>query len=361
LVETGVPLECDVLIIGAGPAGLWAGRKAADAGFNVVILEEHLAIGLQKHCSGWILGCEFTRNFFDELKDVIPYQPVSGMIVRNPLSGHIIEDIEDSGWGGYLVRREFFDRELARRAIRSGAKLFLHTRAESFQKEDDHVVGVRTSSPSLPVIKARVTICADGMQSATSRGFARENVGTYDETATYPGVQMELAGVVNVTPGKIEMYEGDDMSLHGRSLWPHNHGITLASFSSIEAFKKLGSRDDNLFSRKIAPSFPIYTSSFQNRKNMGFYYSRFVQDGVMYIGEACGGSGVVHGMISANYAAHVAIASLRENNRYPERMEEYEAMMRKSDIYKTPFCYRHIRSHYGTYRNWVESSGNIKA
>jgi flavin-dependent dehydrogenase len=353
-------MECDVLVIGAGPAGLWAARKTADAGLNVIIIEEHLAIGLQKHCSGWILGCEFTQSFFHELKEAFPYQSVSKMVIRNPLSGDIIEDIEDAGWGGFMVRRELFDRELARRAICSGAKLFLHTRGKSFLKENGRVVGVQTSAPSLPVIQARVTICADGMQSATSRGFAKENVGLPKEEETYAGIQIELARVNAVTPGQIEIYEGDDETLYNRSLWPHSHGITLASFSSIEAYERLHARNDNLFSKKIGSSFPIYISSFQNRKNMGFYYSKFVQDGVLYIGEACGGSGVVHGMISAHYAAQVAIASIRENNTYPERMKEYETTMRQSDICATPFCYRHIRAHYGTYRKWLEQSGSIK-
>lgn len=353
-------MECDILIVGAGPAGLWAAQRAADAGLDVIIIEEHLAIGIQKHCSGWILGCEFSRDIFYELKSAVPYQPVSRMIIRDPISGDIIEDIEDSGWGGFLVRRELFDREVAKRAITSGARLFLFTKAVSFIKEDSRVTGVRTSSPLLPVITAKVIICADGMQSATSKGFARRSVGELDEEGTYPGVQMELAGVGDVTPGQIEIYEGDDASLHGRSLWPHAHGITLASFSTLEAYRRLVDRKDNLFSRKITPSFPVYISSFQNRKNMGFYYPTFTQDGVMYIGEACGGSGVVHGMISAHYAAGVAVDSVRENNADPARMREYEQIMKRSDIVMNPFCYRHIRSYYGSYQSWLERSGNIK-
>lgn len=352
-------MECDVLIVGAGPAGLWAAHMMGNAGLDVIVLEEHLAIGLQKHCSGWILGCEFSRKIFHELKDVIPYQPVSRMIVRDPQSHDIIEDIEDSGWGGCLVRRELFDRELARRAILSGAKLFLHTRATSFIREDNRVVGVKTSSSSLPSVNAKIIICADGMQSATIRGFARGRIGTPQEMETYPGVQMELARVENVTPGYIEMYEGDDSSLHGRSLWPHGNGITLASFSSFETYTRIRSRKDNLFSQKIGPSYPIYISSFQNRKNMGYYYSKFSQDGVLYIGEANGGSGIVHGMISGQHAAHVAVTSIREGMTSSQWTTEYELKMKKSDIMKTPFCYRHIRAHYGSYRNWLERSGNI--
>ena len=140
-------MRCDVVVIGAGPAGLWAAKTAAEEGLDVIVLEEHPAVGLPKHCSGWLLGCEFTYKFFSEIKEALPYQKVSKMRVIDPLSGQIKEEIEDTGWGGYLVRRELFDRELARLALRAGAKLFLNVKVKELIKEEGQIVGVSTTSP----------------------------------------------------------------------------------------------------------------------------------------------------------------------------------------------------------------------
>ncbi|MCX5799654.1 MAG: hypothetical protein NTU90_08870, partial [Proteobacteria bacterium] len=126
------------------------------------------------------------------------------------------------------MRREFFDRELARLAILSGAKLFLNVRAESLIREDNQVVGAITSSHRLPEVRASVTICADGMRSATAKGFARSEIASENEAEVYPGVQMELINVHDVKPDEIEMYETEDQMLRGRSLWPHARGVTLA-------------------------------------------------------------------------------------------------------------------------------------
>ncbi len=107
-----------MVVIGAGPAGLWAAKTAADEGLDVVVLEDHGAVGLPKHCSGWLLGCgEFTDRTFAEMKDALPHQKVTRYKVIDPLSGQVKDDIEDTGWGGYLVRRELFDRELAKSSL----------------------------------------------------------------------------------------------------------------------------------------------------------------------------------------------------------------------------------------------------
>jgi flavin-dependent dehydrogenase len=219
------------------------------------------------------------------------------------------------------------------------------------------VTGVRTSRAGDGVIRAALTIVADGMRSATSTGFASQSLAAGPDVETYPGVQMELVNVDGVQPGVIEMYRSVDPAVAGRSLWPHRDGVTLASFSSIAAYEALKSRSDNVISRKLAPSVSVYVSSFLNRKRMGFFYEKCALPGVLFVGEASGCSGVVHGMITGHYAAQAAHAALREGHNDPE--ENYESMVRGSDIYRTPFCYRHIREVYGSYREWLERSGEI--
>jgi flavin-dependent dehydrogenase len=353
-------MNCDILIIGAGPAGLWAAKRAADQGFDTVILEEHLSLGHTKHCSGWLLGCTFMHEVFDQLRDSLLYQKGSRFVVRNGASGEIVEDVPDTGWGGYLVRRELFDRELGKLAVQAGARLFLNARATSLIREDGQVAGARTSSSRLPEVRARVTICADGMKSAGPGGFAARELAQSAETETYSGVQMELVNVTDVTPGVIEIYTSSDPTLGGRSLWPHAAGITLASFSSVEAYENMKSRTDNALSLKLSRAYPIYISAFRNRKRMGFFYARVSLPGLLFVGEASGCSGIAHGMMSGYYAVQAAGAAIRGNASQADTAEAYTEMLKHADIVKIPFCYRHIEEFYGSYRNWLETSKEIK-
>jgi len=352
-------VECDILVVGGGPAGLWAAKTASDWGFKTVVLEEHLSLGHTKHCSGWLLGCGFAHDIFERVQENIKFISASRLILRDAVSGDVMEDVPDTGWGGYLVRRELFDRELGKLAIETGAKLLLGVRALSFLGTERRIAGVLTSSRRYPEIQARVTICADGMKSAGPNGFAAREQRDKVETETYPGVQMELANVADATPGVIEIFRSSDPALAGRSLWPHGRNITLASFPSMEAYLELKARNDNALSRKLAHSTPIYVSPFLNRKKMGFYYPRVAQPGLLFAGEASGCSGVIHGMISGYYASLAAAMALRKMTPEDEA-QIYSRLLKESDIYKNPFCYRSIREFYGSYRNWLERSKEIK-
>ncbi len=349
-------MRCDLVVIGAGPAGLWTAKTAAAQGLDVIVLEEHHSVGLPKHCSGWLLGCEFTNNMFSEFKGCLPYQKVYRWKVIDPFSKEVREVIEDTGWGGYLVRRELFDRELARLALMSGARLFLNVKVSELLREDGRVAGVKTSSQRVPEVRAKVTICAGGAKSTVR--FAQGEIASESEAEIYPGVQMELVNVREISPGEIEMYESEDREISGRSLWPYGQGVTLASFPSANSFFELKARQDNLFSKKLAISYPIYMGGFVNRKKMGYFFQRLVKGGVIFIGDACGCSGIIHGMITGLYAAKAAKEAVEDNEM--QRVYQYEKEIKGSDIYDNPFCYRDIKGFYGSYRNWLERSKEIK-
>src|SRR4249920_3081849 len=49
----------DVVVIGAGPAGLHAARLLGERGLDVIVLEEHEAVGRPVHCTGILALDEF--------------------------------------------------------------------------------------------------------------------------------------------------------------------------------------------------------------------------------------------------------------------------------------------------------------
>lgn len=92
---------------------------------------------------------------------------------------------------------------------------------------------------------------------------------------------------------------------------------------------------------------------------MGLYSQHLTKDGLIFVGEACGCSGIIHGMISGYYAALAVKNEILNGNKTIKADEQYETMLKNSDIYKNPFCYRNIRNYYGLYKNWLERSKKI--
>ena len=346
-----------MVIIGAGPAGSYAAKVAAGNGLQVLLLEEHPVIGQPRHCPGWLLGTEFTEELLKSLENPLKLQKVHGFEFYDPQSSELILNIPDTGWGGYLVERQAFDRELALMALKSGAQISINTKVTGLLREKDQVVGVETDHKHLSRVMAEVVVCADGIHSLSS-GLGKSELLKDKEEKYKPALLLELNGVRDIRPGIIESYVSNDPVLAGRTLWTHSKDICLMTIANINLFDEIKKRDDNLLSRKIKDAQIIQMAGCRARADAGRFCERVVDKGILFVGDASGCHGIIHGMISAHYGAMAAVKAIQKRDL--DMIEDYDQTLKASDIYKHPYLWPAIKENYQTFAEVMDGFKGIK-
>ena len=116
-------MRTDVLVVGGGPAGLYAAQQLSQAGVRVRVLEEHDRIGDPVHCTG-ILGTE-ALDLPGVPRDVVLARPLVARF-HSPV-GHCLEYAAPPG-AVCVIDRGAFDRGLAEAALGAGAEIATGTR-----------------------------------------------------------------------------------------------------------------------------------------------------------------------------------------------------------------------------------------
>lgn len=180
----------DILIIGAGPAGLSAAHVAADSGLKTLLLEKLPKAGELGHpCSGaiapvpgFITGQRKEDGLhFLELDLIIP----SALVIGQPTTSRYISP------GGLTFEASFPNRDdfpiavidkpallrlMAEKAAAAGAELRFGTAVTGLRKENGRILGVRTHHGE---IHAQVVLSAEGV----TRQFTEE-AGLYNDSAS---------------------------------------------------------------------------------------------------------------------------------------------------------------------------------
>jgi electron transfer flavoprotein-quinone oxidoreductase len=153
----------DVIVVGAGPAGLACAGEAAGAGLQVIVLERGDVAG-GKNLSGGRLYLEPVKDLCaDLLKDAPFERPVVSETVclcdeRSSLSFRLDQPTGNS----VTVLRARLDKHLANRATAKGAMVLPQQRADELVMPAGRVTGVKVGPE---VLKARVVVAADGVLS----------------------------------------------------------------------------------------------------------------------------------------------------------------------------------------------------
>jgi len=151
-------LQCDILIIGAGPAGSSSAFSAASRGLDVVVVERRKKIGVPVRCAEYIPAPLLGEI---NLKKNVIVQPIKGMRTWLP-SGDVVETKAP----GFTINRDIFDQTLALAAKQAGAQLLLSATA---MRHHNGKVRIKKQDDTFLEILPRVIIGADGPYSRVGR------------------------------------------------------------------------------------------------------------------------------------------------------------------------------------------------
>ncbi len=342
--------DYDVIVIGGGPAGCYAALTAARKGCRVALFEEHQAIGWHRHDPGWLMASEFTDSLVRAMGKVVPATRIREYRVRDGQSGNLIETAAP---GGYVVRRDFLEKEIAASAVRAGVSLYIKTKVLKFLRQGETVSGVATNSPLVPTATARIFICADGIRSVCS-GLALQE-GLCEPGDLKSGLSFLLANA-DVKSGIVEHFISPDPALNYKCFFTHHDGLCILGWPSLEAFYELKKRSDSAVLRKITNAYPIEVSGYARGRSgkYGEYFKKIVKDNVLFIGDASGGAGNIHGMIQGQLAGNVAAAAIQANDLSAARLADYQSLV-EGTLAKAPFCYFSAREDFGSFNAWFRA------
>ena len=316
----------DVVIVGGGPAGLYAGLRLARAGWRVDLYEEHRDIGEPVHCTG-VLAREAFDIFglpsdavLNELTTVRFYSP-SGDTVEHSTSG--VEAV--------VIDRSRFDRQLADEAARAGVRMH-RARVTALEVARDGVSITAGGAEGVENTTARARVCvlACGASYALQRrlGLGLPRMMLQSAQAEIPAERL----------GAVEVHLGADVA-------PGGFAWAVPVQRADRTCVRVGVMCDGDASRHfrrmlegIAPRWGarISDSCAPRQKVLPLApIKRTYTDRVLVLGDAAGlvkpttGGGIYYSLLSGELAADTLAATLPTDRLTADALAAYETAWRK--------------------------------
>ena len=308
----------DIVVVGGGPAGLLTARRCAEAGLDVLLLEEHAEIGEPTHCTG-IISVETAA--LAKIPDEIILSRLRRARLVSPVGA-----VCEVGWAAsgseeiLVVDRAHFDRGLADQARRAGAAIRTSARVHGVKLDPQGV----TLSVGGQDVAARACVLACGVSYRLHRqlGFG------------LPGQVLHTAQVeVDAEPAEtVELYFGRDVAPDG-FLWAvpirrgSRPGLKLgalargdagASLARFLEHPKIWSRLRSAPGRMIRRLLPLQPAP------------QTAADRVLLVGDAGGftkpttGGGIYYSLLTASLAADTLIEAFQADRLDAEFLGRYE-------------------------------------
>ena len=311
----------DAIVVGGGPAGLYAATLMAEGGLDVLVLEEDAAIGVPTHCTG-IVSAEVYDLY--KIPEHTLLERVSRCVLLSP--GQVRAEFESPGEEIAVLDRAAFDQALTVTAEKAGATVVTGCRVDAIQNGRD---AVDVSTAAGRSVRARSVVLACGV---TYRFHGL--LGSRPPALVLHTAQLEL----DAEPADaLEIHLGRNVAPDGFAwLVPIRRGARARikagvlmrgdARAHLQAFIERPTVAGRLREpagdpiRRILPLQPV-------RRSFG--------ERIIAVGDAAGltkpvtGGGIFYSLLSAAMAAQTLTEALCEDDLRAERLSRYEARWRQ--------------------------------
>jgi digeranylgeranylglycerophospholipid reductase len=317
----------DVVVVGAGPAGSTAARRAAELGLAVLLLEKRQEIGSPVRCAEGV-GHGLLIPFIEPDEHWI-----SAMIDKaqfTTMVGDKTETKQAEGGRGYVLERRVFDRVLAEKAVEAGAQLAVKTAARGLLIEDGVVRGVIAEGQGNVEIEAAVVIGADGVESRVGPWAGLDT--TLAQKDAMACAQFLLTGI-DIDPTCCSFYISQELAPGGYAwIFPKGEGkanVGLGVQADMAARPALDYLTRFIEGQPhLAQGSPV--TLVVGGVPVALPPKRLVTDGCLLVGDAARqvdpltGGGITNAMTAGQYAAEVSAQAIEAGDTSAGRLAEYE-------------------------------------
>jgi len=328
--------DCDVVIVGAGPAGSTAARYASENGLDTILIEKKAEIGSPLRCAEGISKKWLSRvGIVPDRKWICA--DIMGMRIRTASGATFVSDERgDDGTGrGYVLDRHLFDKMLAEKAAAAGTRIMMRTSCRSIIREKGKIAGIKADRMGDPVeIYARCIIAADGFESQVARWAGLDTALPDKDIDTC--VQYRMTNI-SVDMEHCEFIAGS--CAPGGYIWIFPKGKGIANVGiGVQASKASAgdpnkylddyiAKDDRLRNGQILEIAGGAVSAIPGAEKV-------VSDNIMLVGDAARfinpitGGGIHEACISGMLAAEVLKKCIDSNDLSEHALKEYETRWR---------------------------------
>jgi geranylgeranyl reductase family protein len=312
----------DVVVIGAGPAGLHAARLLSEHGLDVIVLEEHEAMGRPVHCTG-ILALEAFEEF-GLARDTI-LNPLEAARFVSPAGRDFV--YRPGSVEAVVVDRVMFDARMAERAVGAGARILCGTRVRSLDCGADFV-SIDTAAGF--ALRARACVLACGARYALHR-----------QLALHPPTMLLHTAQAEMPAGRL-----GDVEVHfGAEVAPEGFAWVVPILRGDQTYARVGVMCANAapryFKRMVGRisarwGIPVETTPEPRQKILPLTaIARTYGIRLLVVGDAAGlvkpttGGGIYYSLLSATLAADALVDALARGDLEAHSLAGYERRWRE--------------------------------